>query len=586
MLFSFRLLSFCCILVFSASPVSASEKVTLQLKWAYGAFQFAGYYAAEEKGYYRDAGLDVQIDEARPDIDPIKQVLEGKAEYGVGSSGLLLVRHDGQPVVVLAVIHQHSPIALASRKTDALKGVHNLLDSTVMVYTPDRAEILAYLKAEQLPLERITLMDHVFGYRALLDGKVDATSVFVTHELYYFNQAHFAYQLYTPRSAGIDFYGDNLFTTEQELKNHPERVEAFRSASLRGWQYAMEHTEEIINLILAKYPNEHDRDFYRFESEQMKTLMQTDLIEVGYMNPGRWQHIADVYASQGLLPMDFPLDGFLYHRKSAFQLRHLYPYALPAGAILASIVLLTAYLMHLAAARRVLKARWQLQLEMNQITEERQKLIGQELHDDLGQQLLGTHYLIACLQRQLQLKSNTDAASAAEISDLIEEAINTVRALARGLFPVVLEAEGLSNALRHLASYCQSSTGILCTVDCLPALTIHDPAVALTLYRITQEAVTNALRHSQAQAIDIHLSKQDRHYRLEIADNGLGLSMVQNQSKASLGLRSMSIRAKLVGAHIEFSNRVTGGLSVIVTGIDHPAEPLVWDQQLSGPIDS
>ena len=84
----------------------ALDTVTLQLKWSH-AFQFAGYYAAKEKGYYRDAGLDVDIQEASPGDDPLKIVLGGKAQYGVGNSSLLLVRNAGQPVVVLATILRH-----------------------------------------------------------------------------------------------------------------------------------------------------------------------------------------------------------------------------------------------------------------------------------------------------------------------------------------------------------------------------------------------------------------------------------------------------------------------------------------------
>src|SRR3990167_11363078 len=94
-----------------ALPSHALEKVTLQLKWTH-AFQFAGYYAAKEQGYYRDAGLDVSIVEAAPDTDPVRRVLEGEAQFGVGTSSLLLERAAGKPVVALAVVFQQSPYAI------------------------------------------------------------------------------------------------------------------------------------------------------------------------------------------------------------------------------------------------------------------------------------------------------------------------------------------------------------------------------------------------------------------------------------------------------------------------------------------
>ena len=95
------------------------EKVVLQLKWQHQ-FQFAGYYAAQEQGYYREAGLEVEIREAAPGSDPVRQVLQGEAQYGVGSSSLVLQRHRGAPVVVLAVIFQHSPLVLLSRRDSGI----------------------------------------------------------------------------------------------------------------------------------------------------------------------------------------------------------------------------------------------------------------------------------------------------------------------------------------------------------------------------------------------------------------------------------------------------------------------------------
>jgi ABC-type nitrate/sulfonate/bicarbonate transport system substrate-binding protein len=97
-----------------AVPAGAAEKVTIQLKWQHQ-FQFAGYYAAQDQGYYRDAGLDVTLLEARPGADPLQTVMQGQAQYGVGNTTLLLARSIGQPVVVLASIFQHSGATLLRR---------------------------------------------------------------------------------------------------------------------------------------------------------------------------------------------------------------------------------------------------------------------------------------------------------------------------------------------------------------------------------------------------------------------------------------------------------------------------------------
>ncbi len=291
----------------------ALDRVALQFKWTH-AFQFAGYYAALEKGYYRAAGLDVALLEAVPGVDPLESVLSGRAQYGVGTSSLLLARKSGKPVVVLATIFQHSPLVLVARQDAArqgTQGIHDIVGKRVMI-EPQSDELIAYLKLEGIELGQLIEVPHSFRPEDLIEGRVDAISAYVSNELYYLERAKFAYQVYTPRSVGIDFYGDNLFTSEQELKAHPQRVRAFREASLRGWQYAMQHPEEIADLILAKYSQEHPRDFYLFEARRMAALLRTDLVEVGYMNRGRWRHIADTYANLDLLPHDYSLDGFLY----------------------------------------------------------------------------------------------------------------------------------------------------------------------------------------------------------------------------------------------------------------------------------
>jgi diguanylate cyclase (GGDEF)-like protein/hemerythrin-like metal-binding protein/PAS domain S-box-containing protein len=294
------------------------ERVTLQLKWRHQ-FQFAGYYAAQEKGYYRDAGLDVDIVEARPAMDPIREVTEGRAQYGVSNSGLLLARQRGLPVVVLAAIFQHSPLVLIARADSGIDSIHDLAGRRVMLERHSE-ELFAYLKKEGVPLPSLQVQDHSFDAADMLLGKVEAISAYGTDEPYFLEQAGFKYMTFTPRTAGIDFYGDNLFTTETELRAHPARVQAFREASLKGWKYAMQHPEELSDLILSQYGREHDREHLLFEARQMEALVQPLLVEMGYMNEGRWQHIAETYADLGLLPRPYSLQGFLYDPDAREQL--------------------------------------------------------------------------------------------------------------------------------------------------------------------------------------------------------------------------------------------------------------------------
>lgn len=303
--------------VCTACPVWAREdsavlqKVVVQLKWSH-AFQFAGYYAARHLGYYRDARLDVELREGGPSVDVVSELMQGRAQFGVGTSSLLLDRHAGKPVVVLGVVFQHSPLALIARQHSATQSIHALANGRLML-EPHSEELLAYLQAEGRLADGITTVPHQDGLRSLREGKVDAISGYITYEPYFLQRDAVPYHLYSPRAAGIDFYGDNLFALQPLLAAQPEMVKAFREASLRGWQYAMSHPGEVIDWIVADHPG-IDPGLLHHEARSMVELIRADLVELGYMHPGRWQHIADVYQRQGMLPGDVRslLSGFLY----------------------------------------------------------------------------------------------------------------------------------------------------------------------------------------------------------------------------------------------------------------------------------
>jgi diguanylate cyclase (GGDEF)-like protein/PAS domain S-box-containing protein len=300
-----------------------SEEVSLQLKWQHQ-FQFAGYYAALEKGFYKDAGLDVNILEAHPEIDPIEAVINGDAEFGVGTSELLLLDYHRKPLVVLGVIFQHSPLALlvaedsGIEKFSNINAVKDLRNKPIMIEA-NSAELMAYFSLEKMPRESLNIVKHSFNIDDLLAGSVAAMSVYMTDEPFEFQKLGKPFKLFRPVDSGIDFYGDNLFTTQRELELHPKRVAAFREASLKGWQYAMAHTEEMVDLIFEQYSQHHSKAHLRFEAEQMKVLLHSDLISPGYMHEQRWEHIAQVYIGQGLLPTDYKLDGFLYRADQGFN---------------------------------------------------------------------------------------------------------------------------------------------------------------------------------------------------------------------------------------------------------------------------
>jgi diguanylate cyclase (GGDEF)-like protein/PAS domain S-box-containing protein len=331
------------------------DPVTLQLKWKHQ-FQFAGYYAAKEKGFYRDAGLDVTIVEAAPGIDPAQEVIAGRAQFGVGTSELILNRYRGDKVVVLGVIFQHSPLSLVALTDSGIDNIHKLISRKVMI-EPSSAELFAYLLQEGFTSKAFDLQHHSLDLNDLLSGKTDAMSVYVTDELYQLKQQGRAYIQFSPRMSGIDFYGDNFFTLETEREEHPQRVKAFREATLRGWRYAMQNPDEIVQLIYDRYSQRHSIEQLQFEAKAMHDLMQPELIDPGYMNIGRWQHIAQTYHQLGLLPEHFDVEAMLHFPNSAIDLKKLKTTLYYAAAGLSLLAILSMILFRFYRTAHINQAR-------------------------------------------------------------------------------------------------------------------------------------------------------------------------------------------------------------------------------------
>jgi len=292
------------------------ETVNLQLRW-FPQFQFAGYYAAVEKGFYREEGLDVVIHAGAPDRQPVTEVLAGRAQYAEGNSEVLLAHLQGKPVVALAAIFQHSASVLLALHSSGIRSAHDLIGKRVMFMdTRQDPDFMTMLINEGIQSSQLTILPSSFDFEDLISGKVDAFNSYLTNEPFFLRQRGIEYTVINPRNYQIDFYSDILFTTEDELRNRPDRVEAMRRATLRGWRYAMDNPEEIIDLLIAKYNVKKTREHLRFEADAMRPLILHDLVEIGHMNPARWQHMADTFHRAGIIDKKPVLDDFIYQGPS------------------------------------------------------------------------------------------------------------------------------------------------------------------------------------------------------------------------------------------------------------------------------
>lgn len=201
-----------------------------------------------------------------------------------------------------------------------------------------------------------------------------------------------------------------------------------------------------------------------------------------------------------------------------------------------------------------------LEKQLLEISDREQARIGHDVHDGLCQFLVGIAFDCNRLQRQLANASRAEAVQVEKISGLLDSAITEARQLARGLFPVQLEADGLISALKELSAVVSNRFKIGCEVECRDEISIRDNVVATHLYRIAQEAVNNARQHGHAEHISINVGKVNSSLELVVRDDGRGLDPARNG--AGLGLHIMDYRARSMGGSLTVESEPGAGTRV------------------------
>jgi two-component system sensor kinase FixL len=216
--------------------------------------------------------------------------------------------------------------------------------------------------------------------------------------------------------------------------------------------------------------------------------------------------------------------------------------------------------LNLSIVRDVTERR-ALEHEIQEISEREQRRLGQDLHDGLGQSLTGIAFLAKVLQQKLQANAVPDSDAAGNIATLINEALAQTRRLSRGLCPVVLDSNDIETALEQLAENVRTIFSVSCELQCEPDIQIPENAVVVHLYRIAQEAATNAVKHGRAKCILFSLASTGSHLILKIKDDGAGFPPATPKAKG-MGLRVMQHRARMIGAVIKFRQAKGKGVTV------------------------
>ncbi|MFO1423708.1 MAG: ABC transporter substrate-binding protein [Candidatus Competibacteraceae bacterium] len=290
------------------------EKVSLQLVWKHQ-FEFAGFYAAIEKGFYRNQGLDVELREYEHGVDVLDKVLSGEATYGIANSSVIDWRLGGRSIVLLANYFKKVPLVVLGqpgiRTLDDLRGKRLMIADKDLRSPPFQT---ALREAGLVPGANLTIVPHTFDTGPFIRGEVEAMTAFLSNEPFDLEQKGVLFQIieltgYTPGLG--DVY---LFTSAAEASAHPERTRAFIEASNAGWRYALDHPEEIIDLILDRYSQRKSREALRYEAEKTRQLMLPRSLPVGAISSQRLQLAASSLMAAGHESELRNLEGFLFKR--------------------------------------------------------------------------------------------------------------------------------------------------------------------------------------------------------------------------------------------------------------------------------
>jgi len=291
-----------------------SRKVSLQLQWA-DQFQFAGYYVAIEKGFYKEQGLDVTLLPFNPKREAIDIVVGGEADFGIGRSSLLIDRLEGKKIVALAAIFQNSPFILLSDARKNIKTPQDLAGKRVMMTQDflDTVTIQAMLTSQKVDYRSLQFQQHSYNPMDIVNGKTDVMASYSSNEPFVLSEKGYKTNGINPADYGFDVYSDILFTTEKMLQNDPKTVEKFYTASLKGWEYAFAHLRETAQMIHAKYNSQHKSlASLVFEGEVLKQLAYANNATLGMIENRKLERLMDLYRLMGKVYPKENIEGFVY----------------------------------------------------------------------------------------------------------------------------------------------------------------------------------------------------------------------------------------------------------------------------------
>ena len=288
-------------------------------------FEFAGYYVAKEKGFYKDVGIDDEIKEFKQDFYLTDTVLNGNTDFGVNSSSIIMDKANGKDIVLLGTVFQSSPLILLALKDSNINNLNDMVDKKIMLANnqKDFGIFRSMFRNQDIDPNYLTFVPHTFKIDDLINKNTDVMSAYSTNELFLVKEKGYETTIFDPKDFGFDFYDDILFTSNEFAEKNPQLVKDFYDASIKGWEYSFNNIEEVSKLIYEKYNTQNKSlDSLIFEANEMKRLVYDKDGKIGTIRRDKLNLIINTYKVMGLIKSSVNFDDLIYkkHLNNSFTL--------------------------------------------------------------------------------------------------------------------------------------------------------------------------------------------------------------------------------------------------------------------------
>ncbi|WP_419764418.1 MAG: transporter substrate-binding domain-containing protein [Arcobacter sp.] len=297
-----------------------SDSIKVNLHWKHQ-FEFAGFYAAIEKGYYKDVGLDVELFQKDISQSLGEKCLKGEVQFFTSYNSVIRDIQNGKQYQLVANYLKRSPLALAVKKDILVP--KDLKNKTIMA-TKEEMQSANFRKMfleNGIKKDDYKLVANSLDLEEFRLGRADAISIYLTNEPYFLRKHKTPFVIMDPSHYGGDLlYDENLLTSKEYAKKHPDIVRKFVNATNKGWQYALQNKEEIVNLILEKYNTQKkSKEHLLFEADEIEKLMEPDAYAIGSIDFNRIKKIEELYIKLGDAKKYIEPEEFVWEPKDFYK---------------------------------------------------------------------------------------------------------------------------------------------------------------------------------------------------------------------------------------------------------------------------